>query len=123
MANMYDAAYDLEKEIRNSEDFKQLKEVYDKINSDEVTKRMFDNFRNIQLTLQEKQMRGEEITEEEVAQAQQTVQLVQQHEEINKLMEAEQRVSMLLNDINKIIMKPLEDLYGTGEENEQSEQQ
>ncbi len=122
MANMYDAAYDLEKEIRDSEDFKQLKEVYDKINSDEVTKRMFDNFRNIQLTLQEKQMRGEEITEEEVAQAQQTVQLVQQHEEINKLMEAEQRVSMLLNDINKIIMKPLEDLYGTAEEDAPNEQ-
>ncbi|WP_066174310.1 YlbF family regulator [Bacillus marinisedimentorum] len=119
---MYDAAYDLEKEIRDSEDFKQLKEVYDKINSDEVTKRMFDNFRNIQLTLQEKQMRGEEITEEEVAQAQQTVQLVQQHEEINKLMEAEQRVSMLLNDINKIIMKPLEDLYGTAEEDAPNEQ-
>ena len=39
---------------------------------------MFDNFRNVQLQLQQKQMSGEEITQEEVEQAQKTVALVQQ---------------------------------------------
>lgn len=32
-------------------------------------------------------------------------------------MEAEQRVSVLIGELNKIIMKPLEELYGNTEEN------
>lgn len=31
-------------------------------------------------------------------------------------MEAEQRMSMVIADLNKIIMKPLEDLYGLPEQ-------
>jgi cell fate (sporulation/competence/biofilm development) regulator YlbF (YheA/YmcA/DUF963 family) len=111
--NLFDVAYDLEKALRNSDDFKNLKKLYDDVEADESAKRMFENFRQIQLRLQQKQMNGEEITQEEVEQAQKSVQLVQQHEKIAKLMEAEQRMSMVINDLNKIIMKPLEELYGS----------
>ncbi len=78
---------------------------------------MFENFRDIQVNLQQKQMTGQEITQEEVEQAQKTVALVQQHDKISQLMEAEQRVSVLIGELNKIIMKPLEELYGNTEEN------
>ena len=60
-------------------------------------------------------MMGQEITEEEVQQAQQTVAIVQQDQNIAKLMEAEQRMSMVIGELNKIIMKPLEELYGAAE--------
>ncbi|KXZ20799.1 hypothetical protein AXI59_06735 [Bacillus nakamurai] len=113
--NFYDAAYDLEKALRNSEEYSRLKGLYDQVNTDDSAKRMFDNFRNVQLNLQQKQMSGEEITQEEVEQAQKTVALVQQHETISQLMEAEQRMSMLIGELNKIIMKPLEELYGNPE--------
>lgn len=110
--NVHDVAYHLEKALRESDDFKNLQKLYDEVEADESARRMFENFRDIQLTLQQKQMNGEEITQEEVEQAQKSVQLVQQHEKIGKLMEAEQRMSMLIQELNKIIMKPLEELYG-----------
>jgi cell fate (sporulation/competence/biofilm development) regulator YlbF (YheA/YmcA/DUF963 family) len=110
--NTYDAAYDLEKAIRNSSEYTNLKNLYDAVNSDESARKMFENFRNIQMQLQEKQMMGQEITQEEVEQAQKTVALVQQHEKISQLMEAEQRMSMVIAELNQIIMKPLEELYG-----------
>jgi cell fate (sporulation/competence/biofilm development) regulator YlbF (YheA/YmcA/DUF963 family) len=110
--NTYDSAYELEKAIRNSSEYTELKRLYDAVNNDESAKRMFENFRNIQMQLQEKQMTGQEITQEEVEQAQKTVALVQQHELISKLMEAEQRMSMVIAELNQIIMKPLEELYG-----------
>ncbi|WLR53974.1 YlbF family regulator [Mesobacillus subterraneus] len=110
--NLYDSAYELEKAIRNSAEYTELKKLYDAVNSDESAKRMFESFRNIQLQLQEKQMTGQEITQEEVEQAQKTVALVQQHELISKLMEAEQRMSMVIGELNQVIMKPLEELYG-----------
>lgn len=111
--NLYDVAYNLEKALRESDDFKTLKRLYDEVNADEQTSRMFENFRNIQLNLQQKQMSGEEITQEEIEQAQKSVQLVQQHEKISQLMAAEQRLSVVVTELNKIIMKPLEEMYGS----------
>ncbi|MDA1476042.1 YlbF family regulator [Bacillus sp. CLL-7-23] len=113
--NLYDTAYELEKALRQSEEYSHLKSLYDDVNADESAKRMFDNFRDIQLNLQQKQMSGEDITPEEVEQAQKSVALVQQHDKISKLMESEQRMSMLIAELNKIIMKPLEELYGNPE--------
>lgn len=109
--NVYDVAYNLETAVKESDEFKNLQTLYKEVFADETTKRMFENFRNIQLELQQKQMSGQEITQEEVEQAQKTVAVVQQNEAIAKLMEAEQRMSMMVSELNKIIMKPLEELY------------
>ncbi|QGQ44508.1 YlbF family regulator [Metabacillus sediminilitoris] len=111
--NLYDVAYNLEKALRESDEFKSLKRLYDEVNADESASKMFENFRNIQLNLQQKQMSGEEISEEEIQQAQKSVQLVQQHDKIAQLMAAEQRLSMVVTELNKIIMKPLEEMYGS----------
>ncbi|MGA9289591.1 MAG: YlbF family regulator [Anaerobacillus sp.] len=114
--NLYDVAYELEGAMREHEDYTKLKELYDQVNQDEVSKKLFDNFRNMQMELQQKQMTGEQITEEEAQKAQQQVELVQQHEVISQLMQQEQRMSQVIQDINKIVTKPLEDLYGSPEE-------
>lgn len=111
--NLYDAAYELEKVLRQSDEYKQLTQAYAEVNADPATKGMFDNFRQIQMNLQQKQMMGQEITQQEVEQAQKTVALVQQNPKISNLMQAEQRMSMMIGELNKVIMKPLEELYGT----------
>ncbi|SHM48027.1 MULTISPECIES: YlbF family regulator [Gracilibacillus] len=116
MSNVNDKAHELEQAIQESEEYKDLKAAYDKVMADPNAKQMFDNFRNTQLELQQKQMQGMEITEEEVEKAKQVVELVQQHEDISKLMEEEQRVNVLINDLSRIITKPLEELYGAQEQ-------
>ncbi|GAE94659.1 hypothetical protein JCM21714_3837 [Gracilibacillus boraciitolerans JCM 21714] len=116
MSTIYDNAHQLENAIQESEEFKDLKAAYDKVMADPSSKQMFDNFRNTQLELQQKQMQGEEITEDEVEKAKQVVELVQQHEDISQLMEQEQRLNVLINDISRIITKPLEELYGAQEQ-------
>jgi cell fate (sporulation/competence/biofilm development) regulator YlbF (YheA/YmcA/DUF963 family) len=110
--NLNDAAYELEKVLRQTDEYKQLAQAYAEVNADPATKGMFDNFRQIQMNLQQKQMMGQEITQQEVEQAQKTVALVQQNPKISKLMQAEQRMGMVIGELNKVIMKPLEDLYG-----------
>jgi cell fate (sporulation/competence/biofilm development) regulator YlbF (YheA/YmcA/DUF963 family) len=64
------------------------------------------------MNMQQKQMMGQNISEAEVQQAQATVALVQKNEKISRLMQAEQRMSVLIGELNQVIMKPLEDLYG-----------
>ena len=102
----------LEQTIRDSEEFAHLKQQYDNVYADESTKQIFDDFRNIQLDLQQKQMQGLEITQEEVQKAQELVTVVQQNEKIAALLQAEQAMSNVIAEVNKIVMKPLEELYG-----------
>ncbi|MDQ1147200.1 MAG: YlbF family regulator [Bacillus sp. (in: firmicutes)] len=110
--NLYDTAYALETAIRQSPEYTQLQNAYKEVNADPQSKQMFDQFRQIQMNLSQKQMMGQEISEQEVQQAQSTVALVQQNPKIANLMQAEQRMSMIIGELNQIIMKPLEDLYG-----------
>jgi cell fate (sporulation/competence/biofilm development) regulator YlbF (YheA/YmcA/DUF963 family) len=110
--NLHDAAYALEKAIRQSDEYKQLQQMYHEVNSDPTAKNMFEQFRQIQMNLQQKQMMGQEISEQEVQQAQSKVAVVQQNEKIARLMQAEQRMSMIIGELNQLIMKPLEELYG-----------
>lgn len=51
--NLYDVAYDLEKALRHSEEYSALRNLYDEVNGDESSKRMFENFRDIQVNLQQ----------------------------------------------------------------------
>lgn len=119
MSNTYDIANDLERAVRESDEFTQLKEAHKAVESDPAAQQMFANFRQVQMSLQEKQMNGEQISEDEAQKAQQQFQLVQQNQEVSALMAAEQKMSVLISDLNRIITKPLEDLYGNPDNNEQ----
>ncbi|MCE7793706.1 YlbF family regulator [Salipaludibacillus sp. CUR1] len=116
MANPYDKANELARELKESEEFTKLRDLHNEVNGDEVAKRMLDNFRQVQMELQQKQMQGEQITEEEIQNAQKQFELVQQHEVISKLMEEEQKMSQLVGELNKIITQPLEELYGVDQQ-------
>ncbi|NUK28645.1 YlbF family regulator [Parageobacillus sp. VR-IP] len=108
---LYDLAEQLEKAIRASHDFQQLKQAYEAVRQDETAYRLFTNFRDAQMRMHEKQLTGAEIFPEEVEHAQKAMILAQQNEKLAQLMALEQRMSMLLADIQRIAMKPLEELY------------
>lgn len=111
MSNVQQSAEQLAEAIRQSEEFSTLKAAYEAVMNDDIAKKMFDDFRNTQIELQQKQMQGLEITEEEVEKARKVVETVQQHEAISKLMEEEQKVNEFINSISRTITKPLEELY------------
>ncbi|MEH7456001.1 hypothetical protein CON65_19275 [Bacillus pseudomycoides] len=111
--NIHDVAYELQKAIAEHTDFQALKASYAEVQADAASKQLFDQFRTMQLGLQQKMMQGQEITEEDNKKAQEVVMLIQQNPKITKLMEAEQRLNVVIGDVNKIIMKPLEELYST----------
>lgn len=108
---LFKAAHEFEKALETSDEFVQLKKLYDDVRHDESAKNIFENFRSIQLKLQEKQLMGHDITQEEAVHAQKCAQLAQQNAKIAALLKAEERLSRMMLDLNKIMMKPLEDLY------------
>lgn len=115
MVNVYDQANALESALRQSEEFKALESFYKAVNENEDSKKLFAEFREVQMELQLKQMQGEEMLDSDIERAQQTAQSVEEDENIKQLMEAEQKLSMLIQDLNRVIMKPIEELYKVNE--------
>src|SRR5699024_10677266 len=116
MVNVYDQANALESALRQSEEFKALESYYKAVNENEESKKLFDEFREVQMELQVKQMQGEEILDADVERAQQTAKAIEADENIKSLMESEQKLSQLIQDLNRVIMKPIEDLYKVNEQ-------
>ncbi|CAM2986474.1 MULTISPECIES: YlbF family regulator [Salinicoccus] len=115
--NVYDQANALEDALRNSDEFQNMKDLYGKVNSNPESKQLFEEFREVQMDLQQKQMQGEEINEEDVQKAQKSAEDIEKDENIKSLMEAEQKMSELIQDLNRVIMKPIEELYGLNNQN------
>ena len=89
MINIYDDLNKLEGTFRQTEQFTTLKTAIEEVKQDEAAVALFAKFRELQMTLQEKQMKGEEIGEDELQYAQKTAQLAQQNQAISKMLMAE----------------------------------
>lgn len=111
MANVYDSANQLEKDIRSSQQFSELRESFDRLKENEESWKLFKGFQEFQQSLQQKMQSGEEISEEDAAKAQAMAGEVQQNELIGQLMQKEQAFSTIVDDLNRIIMAPIRDLY------------
>lgn len=109
--NIYDSANQIEREIRQMPEFLALKEAFENIKANEEDFKLFRSFQDLQADLQQKQMQGEEFSEEDVAQAQALAEQVQKSDLINDLMAKEQSFSTIINDLNRVIMTPIHELY------------
>ncbi|HDC2973561.1 TPA: YlbF/YmcA family competence regulator [Staphylococcus aureus] len=109
--NLYDYANQLEQALRESEEYKAIKEACANVKANEESKKLFDEFRETQINFQQKQMQGEEIAEEDLQKAQEQAQAIEKDENISALMNAEQKMSQVFQEINQIIVKPLDEIY------------
>ena len=109
--NLYDHANQLEQALRESDEYQAIQNAYAKVKENQESKDLFDEFRETQLNFQQKQMQGEEIGEEELQKAQEQAQKIENDSNISELMAAEQNMSQIFQEINQIIVKPLDEIY------------
>ena len=109
--NLYDYANQLEQALRDSDEYKAIKDAFAKVKEKKKKKKLFDEFRETQISFQQKQMQGEEIPEEDLQKAQEQAQEIEKDENISELMNAEQKMSQVFQEINQIIVKPLDEIY------------
>lgn len=111
MINIYNEINALEATFRKTAEFEALKEAVAVVKADEEALKLFQNFRKVQMDLQQKQMAGEELLEDELVYAQKTAQLAQQNAKILAMLEAEMKLSGLIEEVNRILVKPVQALY------------
>ena len=111
MINIYNEINALEATFRKTAEFAALTDAVAVVKADEEALKLFQNFRKIQMDLQQKQMAGEELQEDELVYAQKTAQLAQQNEKILAMLEAEMKLSTVIEEVNRILVKPVQALY------------
>lgn len=109
--NIYDTANQLERELRENESYTQLKTALADIQNDSEANEVFSSLQQVQVGLQQKQQSGQEITEEDIQEAQEISVKAGENEKVKALMQAEQNLSSLIEDLNGIIMKPVQEIY------------
>lgn len=111
--NIYDDINRLDSSFRKTTEFVALEQAVLDMKDDEESLALFKSFRDLQLTLQEKQQNGEEISGEELEHAQKTAQLAQSNAKIESLFTAESNLSGIVEEVNRVLMKPIKSLYET----------
>lgn len=109
--NIYDDINRLENTFRKTDEYAAVQEAVGAVKSDEEALALFKSFRDLQMTLQQKQMAGEEISGEELEYAQKTAQLAQANPKIERMLQAEMGLSGLVEEVNRVLMKPIQNLY------------
>ncbi|BDZ30691.1 YlbF family regulator [Lactiplantibacillus sp. WILCCON 0030] len=109
--NIYDTANTLEQQLRETKEFKELQTTYEAMKKNQAAFDLFKDFQEIQMQLSQKQMNGEELSDDEVQKAHDLADQVGNVDEIKALMGKERNLNQLMNDLNQIITKPVQELY------------
>lgn len=109
--NIYDTANQLERDLRETQQYLDLKKAYNAIQTDEEASAVLTEFQGMQQAIYMKQQTGQEVTEEEIADAQAASEKMMDNELAVELMDKEKALNQVIQDINQIIMKPIQEIY------------
>ncbi len=106
--SVYDIANRLARALKKSEKYKDYKQIREKIMDDEKKLEMLKDYQQQQMKLQSKQLSGQELSVEEKERFENLREIIELNADIKKYLEAEYQISILLNDIQKIIFSDLD---------------
>lgn len=111
VVNIYDTANELERQMRETQEYKDLVVAFDKLKEDQATFDLFKKFQKSQMNAQQKQVAGKELSEDEIKEVQDLAKQVSTKQSVIDLMEVERRVDSMMQELNKVITKPIQEVY------------
>ncbi|MBP2002547.1 cell fate (sporulation/competence/biofilm development) regulator YlbF (YheA/YmcA/DUF963 family) [Paenibacillus shirakamiensis] len=109
---IHDKAHELARALKESPEVQEITEAVKLIDGDAESKRMLEDFRTRQNDIQQRLMSGDMPNPEEMEQMEKLFEVLSMNPSIHTLFEAERRLSLIIQDVNKIISDSLEHLYG-----------
>lgn len=110
--NIYDKAHDLASALKESQEVADITSAMKLVDADPESKRMLDDFRVKQNEVQQRMMSGDMPSPEEMEQMEKLFEVLSLNLNIRRLFDAERRLSVIIQDVNKIITDSLQHLYG-----------
>lgn len=107
MPNIYDKAYELAVLIEKNENYVTLKELSEKIKTNKEQLDKIEVYQKKQFELYKKKESGTELADDEYKELNDQYQELMLVEDIKLLFQSEHQLSLLINDIYRIINGPL----------------
>src|SRR5690606_34602272 len=101
--NIYDKAHELAKALKESQEVADITAAMKLVDADPESKRMLDDFRLQQNEVQQRMMNGDMPSAEEMEKMEKLFEVLSLNLNIRRLFDAEQRLSVIIQDVNKII--------------------
>ncbi len=107
---VYDKTHELAKEIKNSQEYKEYKEIKEKVYADENLKNKIKDFDKKRYETQLLSLQGEQPSAEKMKELQDLYAELMKTENAKKYFDYEVRFNVMLADVNKIIGEAVKDV-------------
>ncbi|HWQ77989.1 MAG TPA: YlbF family regulator [Anaerovoracaceae bacterium] len=101
--NVHDEAHNLARAIKDSFEYKEYARMKEAASRNEELAAMLNDFQSKQFEIQAKQMLGEELNQDLIAQVQSLTQIIMKDPLAFEYIQAMQRFSLLVNDVYTIL--------------------
>lgn len=111
VVNIYDTANDMSRQLVETQEYQGLKKALDELKADSEAFNSFKKFQKMQAEAQQKQMKGQQPSEDEIKAIQTMAKEVSGKKPVQNLMNQERQIDQMLQQLNKTITGPIQDLY------------
>lgn len=111
VVNIYDTANDLSRQLVETQEYQALKKALGELKADSEAFDSFKKFQQMQANAQQKQMQGQQPSEDEVKAIQTLAKKVSGKKAVQNLMNQERQIDQMLQQLNKTITGPIQELY------------
>ncbi len=107
---VYDTTHELARQLKNSREYVEYKEIKDIIYKDPNLKKQVEEFEKIKYEVQMLTIQGEKQDEQKMAKLQELYTILLQNKDVKKFFDAQVRFNVMLADVNKIIGDAVKDV-------------
>lgn len=107
---VYDTANELGRELKNSREYIEYKEMKDKVYANPKLKEKIEEFEKIRYETQLMAIQGEEQNQEKMQKLQELYTILLDNKDVKKFFDTEVRFNVMLADVNKIIGDAVKDV-------------
>lgn len=111
VVNIYDNANELSRQLRETQEYQGLEKAFQALKADSETFATFKKFQQAQADAQQKQMKGQQPSEDEIKNIQSLAKEVSGKKVVQDLMNQERQMDNMLQQLNKTITSPIQELY------------
>lgn len=111
VVNIYDSANEMSRQLVDTQEYQGLKKALDELKADTEAFNSFKKFQQMQAGAQQKQMKGEKPSDDEIKEIQTLAKEISGKKAVQNLMNQERQVDQMLQQLNKTITSPIQDLY------------
>jgi cell fate (sporulation/competence/biofilm development) regulator YlbF (YheA/YmcA/DUF963 family) len=106
-----DTAMKLANEIKNSKEYKEFRKSMKEIKNDQDSEKLLKDYRNIQIQIQSYAMKSQQIDKKTMNKIEATQKRVANNKKLCNYLNSEQKFTLMMNNINKILAQAVEKDY------------